>query len=96
VSCKITIEVSDGTSIERACEDACRVANRLNIDVEFVFNSVRCLARPDGSSAELANNWDRELRRELRSPYDRRFAMTDATSAGKFLLTPTPERKSDE
>jgi hypothetical protein len=91
MSGKIGIEMYPGALINRACEDACRVANILGVDAEFSFNGVICLAQPGGSSAELAEIWETELRRELRFPYDRRFATTNSKSAGEYLRRhPTP------
>lgn len=73
----ITIEISAGTSIERACEDAHRVANRLGINCEFDFNSVRCFAVPQGSAELLAARQQEEQCRKLTGPYDRHFASSD-------------------
>lgn len=73
----LKVEMYGGCTIERACEDACRVANRLGIDVEFDFNGVRCLASPQGSSTLLAERQQAEQNRELRHPRDRRFASSD-------------------
>lgn len=80
-----SIEIEPGTAIEQACQDALRVANGLSIGVKFTFNGVKCYAMPGGSSDELAENWHRELSRELKAPLDSRFAMTDATSAVRYL-----------
>lgn len=72
---KIMLEMYAGCSIERACEDAVRVANTLGIDVEFDFNGVRCLASPQGSSAILAERQQFEQARKPTGPFDsRKFA----------------------
>lgn len=70
----ITVEMYPGCSIERAAEDAIRIANTLRFDVEFQFNGVRCLAVPGGSSEKLVERQQAEQRRELSGPYDRKFA----------------------
>lgn len=87
----ITIEISGGTTIERACEDAHRVANRLGITCEFTFNDVRCLAEPQGSAALLAERQQKEQRRPLTHPYDRRFASSNL----RFQPNPTDEEKGE-
>lgn len=85
MSAKITIEQYAGTDIARACEDACRIADILRINVEFTFNDVTCLAQPGGSSAELEQMWSDQVGRKVTMPYDRKFATTTPKSAHVFL-----------
>lgn len=44
----IKIEFSTGTTILDAFTEAVRLANLLNVFVEFEFNDVTCLASPGG------------------------------------------------
>ena len=85
MSAVIKMDHLAGTGIERACEDACRVANMLGVGVEFAFNGVRCLAWPQGSSDDLADKWEKELGRKLKSPHDSRFCVTSPETAAVFL-----------
>lgn len=71
---KITLEISAGCSIERAAEDAIRVANMLGIDVDFDFNGVRCFASPQGNASLLAERQQEQQSRKVDGPYDRKFA----------------------
>ena len=69
MSAGLTIEIGLGTSIEDACEDACRIARILGCAIEFEFNGVRCVARPiSPNSRELAAKWREELERPLEIP----------------------------
>lgn len=88
----ISIEIYAGCTIERACEDAQRVANVLRIDCEFTFNGVRCLAVPQGYAGLLAERQQREQGRKARGPMDRRFASSDPRSrAGDAIPAETSE-----
>jgi len=80
----LTMEHLAGTSIERACEDACRVANLLSVGVQFSFNSVKCCAYPQGSSAHLAHRWQEELSRKDVGPIGR-YAVTNPEAAHKWF-----------
>ena len=71
---KLTVEMYPGCSIERASEDAIRIAYILGIDIEFSFNGVRCVASPGGSSQKLAERQQAEQARKSTGPYDRKFA----------------------
>ena len=74
MSAMLKLEMSAGTSIERACEDAQRVSDLLRVDVEFSFNEVRCLAGIGGHWQVLVEAWCREISRERDGPLDRKFA----------------------
>lgn len=74
---QITAEMTPGCSIERACEDACRIANLLGCDVRFSFNGVECLALPQTLAADLVENWDYQRTRKLIAPMDKRFATSN-------------------
>lgn len=50
----LDVEVSGGTSIEEAAQDAIDLANRIDITVLFRFNGVRCMACPGDDPVEQA------------------------------------------
>lgn len=74
MSATLSIEISAGSSIERAAEDAQRIADILRVNVEFSFNEVRCLAVPGGMPDVLAERQQQEQARKLTNPRDTRFA----------------------
>ncbi len=82
MAASLTLEMTPGCAIERACEDAQRVANLLFIDVEFSFNGVRCLARPQGYADLLAERQQAEQSRKPRFPLDTKFASSDPRHHG--------------
>lgn len=85
----LTLEMSPGCSIERACEDAQRCADLLFIDVEFKFNGVKCWARPKGSPVLLAERWEVAVSRKLTGPLDIRCASSDPRWTPRKPATPT-------
>ena len=87
MSAILKIEIVAASHIERACSDACRIAELLGIGVEFDFNGVRCLALPfTPTPSLLANNQRTEQNKELASPLERRFAST-----GSWNPLPPPQ-----
>lgn len=60
-SLSVSVEVGAGNNIETACHEAIALANRLDINVYFMFNGVKCIACPGGSPSVLAANWEYEL-----------------------------------
>lgn len=63
---KIYIEarVLAGTDISEACNGACELAKKLNIDVHFNFNDVICVASPYIDSFQLADKYKRIIYNE--------------------------------
>ena len=57
----MSVGVSAGNSIQVACDEAIVLANKLGINVEFMFNGIKCIACPGGSPSVLAANWEYEL-----------------------------------
>ena len=51
---KLTLETRAGTNIDDACRKAQSVADQTGFNVEFMFNSVLCVAQPGGNAEELA------------------------------------------
>lgn len=57
----LTLEVEPGSKIEHACADAISIANRLGVTVWFMFNGVKCGARPGDDYSLLVRNWSRAM-----------------------------------
>jgi hypothetical protein len=72
----IEVSVYGGIPIERACEDACRLATEWGITVCFKFNGVECMAIPGGDPRTLKLNWERAVDSKSRYP----MATTHPTS----------------
>jgi hypothetical protein len=53
----ILVEVSAGTDIETAAEECMRLANKLNVIVDFKFNGVTCMAIPGGDYKNIPINY---------------------------------------
>jgi hypothetical protein len=49
-----------GTHINRACEEACEIANETGEEVSFNFNDIILTATPQTEAAELANEYSRK------------------------------------
>lgn len=58
----IKVEVSPGTEINRACEDAVALARRMRIGVDFSFNGITCLAHHDTHPGELSSAWHKAIK----------------------------------
>lgn len=69
-----------GAEIRNTCATALRIADLLQVNVEFRFNDVLCMASPGGSADTLAENQQAEQARKLTGPYDRRFASSRTRS----------------
>lgn len=54
---KVQGEFLPGTDIKVACVEACALANRIHVIVEFQFNGVSCFASPGGSPESLEKEW---------------------------------------
>lgn len=53
----LEVKFVGGTDIEQAAREACELADRLGITIDFKFNDVRCMAHPDGDPLVLVHNW---------------------------------------
>lgn len=62
------VKVYGGVPIERACEDACRLAIQWGITVHFTFNDVKCMAIPGGDPLVLKQNWEKAVGSKSRYP----------------------------
>lgn len=64
----LKVEVYGGVSIEAAAGEACILAEKIGINVEFEFNGVTCMAKPWGSSQVLVTNWHAASKEGSRYP----------------------------
>jgi len=53
----LDVEVCPGGHIESACQDAISLADQLGVTVWFIFNGVKCGARPGDDWQLLHENW---------------------------------------
>jgi hypothetical protein len=49
-----------GTHINRACKEACEIANETGEEISFNFNDIILTATPEADSEELANEYSRK------------------------------------
>ena len=54
----LDVEVSPGSDISEACQDAIALAEQLGITIWFEFNGVKCGARPGDDWKRLAEVWN--------------------------------------
>lgn len=59
-----TLEIPVGKNIDYACDLACKIAHRDQIDVGFNFNGVNVIATPKNSPEEVKKFWRAEMDRE--------------------------------
>ena len=57
----LKLEFLAGTDIDSACLEAARIANLLRVTVDFDFNGVKVMAKPDVCPKELAEVWAVEM-----------------------------------
>lgn len=50
-----------GSEILQVSKEAIELANKVGVSVEFDFNGVVCVARPNESAESLAKNWEQEV-----------------------------------
>ena len=62
----IKIELSPGTSIEDAYTEAIRLANLLNVFIDFDFNGVYCISHPGGDPKVGVKHYHRVLEMEIK------------------------------
>lgn len=55
---KIKAEIDGSCSIEEAFEQGINIATKLGCRVSFTFNSVECVAHPNGSINEALKQFD--------------------------------------
>ena len=63
----IKVEVSPGTDISQACQEATALANHLRLTVDFKFNEVTVMTKPGVDPEELEKAWRYEM--ESKRPY---------------------------
>jgi hypothetical protein len=51
----LEVECFGGSTIDECCEEAMKLANRLEITVMFQFNEVKCMACPGDEARGLTN-----------------------------------------
>ena len=57
----LNVEISPGTHIKDACQEASDLANKLDVDVWFDFNEVKMLLRPGDNPQNAALEYGKEL-----------------------------------
>ncbi len=57
----VMADCSPGSSIEDCAKEACDLSRRLQINVGFDFNGVRCMAVPHGNAETLVADWHDSL-----------------------------------
>lgn len=63
----IKLEFMVGDSIKNCFEEAIRIARFLNVNTEFDFNGITCIASEDGSASEGEKNYRRILKNANKS-----------------------------
>jgi hypothetical protein len=58
----LEVECFGGSTIDECCEEAMKLANRLEITVMFQFNEVKCMACPGDDAKRLASDYYSELK----------------------------------
>lgn len=53
----IEVKMSPGTCIEDAAKEACDLATKVGVSIEFKFNDVLCVAQPNGNVSELVGKY---------------------------------------
>lgn len=59
----IEVDVSAGTMISTAAEEAVALASALNTSIKFLFNGTECVAQPKDQAQEVVERWDEKRRR---------------------------------
>lgn len=57
----IKIEITPGTTVYEAFEEAIRISKILKCNVEFGFNDVKCFANPEGSAKAGEDSWKESI-----------------------------------
>lgn len=53
----LKVEIGLGSSVFKVFEEAIRVATQLNVYIEFNFNGVTCLARPNDDAKKSVKSY---------------------------------------
>lgn len=56
----LELQTYAGAPIDRAIDDACRVAHALSIPVQFTHNDIRLFAHPNDSPDRVFRKWQSE------------------------------------
>ena len=56
-SLHLNVEVYGASSIHDACKEACDLADRINVTVNFKFNDVICIDHPGIDAESLEKSW---------------------------------------
>ena len=49
----MTVDVAPGSNIQNVCKQACALSKQTGVTIWFVFNEVKCCARPDDDASLL-------------------------------------------
>jgi hypothetical protein len=68
MECKstLTIEITPGTTVYEAFEEAIRIARMLNCKIKVIFNDVKCFADPEGSAKAGEESWKNTAGKNLK------------------------------
>ena len=77
----IKAEVSPGAEIDDAAIEACALANRTGVSVEFTFQDVTCIAMPNSDWKELVGTF---------------YHMCAGVSKSRIAFAHTKEEEDDE
>jgi len=70
MSISLKIECSPGSDITDAFQESVNLANKLNICIDFTFNGVYCMAKPNG----VIRNGVEEYHEALKDKSQHKFA----------------------
>lgn len=61
MSAILKIRFTAGTSIQFACREACRLADKLDVAIEFSFNDVKMFVVPDTDPKKYVDKFMEEI-----------------------------------
>ena len=73
MSISLKIECSPGSDITDAFQAAVELANKLNICIDFTFNEVECMAKPNGSIKNGVDEYHEVLKGKSKYKFARAF-----------------------
>ena len=53
----VKVDVLAGCDISRAAQQACELATKIGVNVEFKFNDVTCVAQPNAEFTDMVGEW---------------------------------------